>query len=224
MSPLEGMAIERRSTADQVANLMRERILRGDIRAGTPLREVTLAASIGVSRNTLREALRVLIEEGLVRHSVHRGISVTQLSGDDVADIYHTRRLLETKAVQSARPKAAILDRIEVSVDRLEGAARSHDWLGLFEHDLGFHCGLVALLGSSRLDAFYGNLLAELRLLLVAADRSSDDLGRASHEHRKILKLLRAGKGALCARLVEEHLQAAERRVAAFVLPRAAGR
>ena len=70
---LSGLSIRRVSTADQVASLMRQRILRGEFKPGTSLREVVIAAAIGVSRNTLREALRILVQEGLVRHSVHRG-------------------------------------------------------------------------------------------------------------------------------------------------------
>src|SRR5262249_43322057 len=90
-----GLAIQKTSTADQVAGLLRERILRGELRPGTPLREVLLAGSIGVSRNTLREALRILIQEGLVLHTVHRGITVMELSREAVADIYRVRRILE---------------------------------------------------------------------------------------------------------------------------------
>ena len=77
---LSGLSIQRMSTADQVAGLMRERILRGELKPGTALREVTIAAAIGVSRNTLREALRILTQEGLVRHTVHHGMTVTKLS------------------------------------------------------------------------------------------------------------------------------------------------
>ena len=173
---LSGLSIHRVSTADQVASLMRERILRGELKPGTSLREVAIAATIGVSRNTLREALRILIQEGLVRHTVHRGITVTQLSAESASDIYRVRRLLEAAAVERSRPSRPRLDVLAAAVDRLEKAAAEHDWPTLVEADMEFHCALVSLLGSERLDAFFRNMLAELRMGLVAVDRASSDL------------------------------------------------
>ena len=104
---LSGLSIQRVSTADQVAGLMRERILRGELKPGASLREVVIAAAIGVSRNTLREGLRILIQEGLVRHTVHRGITVTQLSSESASDIYGIRRLLEVAAIETSQPWTA---------------------------------------------------------------------------------------------------------------------
>ena len=57
-----------------------QRILNGELRPGTPLQEIPLAESLGVSRNTMREATRILSLEGLLKRSIHRGIAVAQLS------------------------------------------------------------------------------------------------------------------------------------------------
>lgn len=212
-----GLTIQKTSTADQVAGLLRERILRGELRPGTPLREVLLAGSIGVSRNTLREALRILIQEGLVLHTVHRGITVTQLRPEAVADIYRVRRMLEIRAAEKGKPTKAQLAGLYEAVDRLEEAARAQDWPAAFESDMLFHRRLVALLGSERLEVFYGNLLGELRLGLVEVDRASRGLKRSRAEHRRVADLLAAGKRRECARLLTEHLTEAERLVTAVV-------
>jgi DNA-binding GntR family transcriptional regulator len=208
---LSGLSIQRVSTADQVASLMRERILHGELKPGTSLREVVIAATIGVSRNTLREALRILIQEGLVRHTVHRGITVTKLSAESVSDIYSVRRLLEVAAVETSRPTKERLEVLTRAVDQLETAALKQDWPALVEADMQFHCALVALLGSERLDAFFRNLLSELRIGLVAVDRASSDLHHMSGEHRKVYRLLKAGKRKECGRVLEAHLREAER-------------
>jgi len=76
--------INRLSVADQVATLLRQRILEGEFRPGTQLQELPLASSLGVSRNTMREAMRILSIEGLLRHSLHRGVAVSQLALRDV--------------------------------------------------------------------------------------------------------------------------------------------
>src|SRR3989454_5154649 len=95
--------ITRVSVADQVAALLRQRILEGEFRPGTQLQELPLASSLGVSRNTMREAIRILSLEGLLRRSLHRGAAVSQLSLRDVQEIYQLRRMLEIPAVLAAK-------------------------------------------------------------------------------------------------------------------------
>ena len=214
---LSGLSIRRISTAEQVASVVRDRILRGEIKPGTSLREVVMAAAIGVSRNTLREALRILIQEGLVLHTVHRGITVTQLSPESAADIYRIRRLLEVSAVETGRLGPKALESLDTAVERLEKAAEEQDWPALVEADMRFHQSLVRLLGSERLEVFFWNLLSELRLGLVAVDRASSDVRRMSGEHRKFYRLLKAGKRKECARLLKAHLEDSEAMLRAVV-------
>src|SRR5438874_10933639 len=97
--------IHRVSVADQVASVLRQQILTGELRPGMPLQEIPLAASLGVSRNTMREATRILSLEGLLRRRIHRGIAVSQLSLKDVQEIYQLRRMLEISAVLAAESR-----------------------------------------------------------------------------------------------------------------------
>src|SRR5690242_11722520 len=107
---MERSPIHRVSVADQVAAVLRQRILSGELRPGMPLQEVPLATSLGVSRNTVREATRILSGEGLLKRSIHRGVAVSQLSPKDVQEIYHLRRMLEIPAVLAAsRATAEVL-------------------------------------------------------------------------------------------------------------------
>src|SRR5207248_11207607 len=102
VSSMERTQIHRVSVADQVASILRQRILNGELLPGTSLQEVPLAASLGVSRNTMREATRILSLEGLLKRSIHRGVAVSQLSLKDVEEIYHLRRMLEIPEVLTA--------------------------------------------------------------------------------------------------------------------------
>src|SRR5213082_3439550 len=102
---MERSQIHRVSVADQVASILRQRILKGELRPGMPLQEVPLAASLGVSRNTMREATRILSLENLLKRSIHRGVAVSQLSVKDVQEIYHLRQMLEISGVLSAKDK-----------------------------------------------------------------------------------------------------------------------
>jgi DNA-binding transcriptional regulator YhcF (GntR family) len=105
---LASLEIKKASTAEQVAEALRAMILSGQVAQGRPLREVALAERIGVSRNTMREAIRILAREGLVAHELHKGAVVTTLAERDVEDIFRVRRALELAAVHA-------LDRATVS-------------------------------------------------------------------------------------------------------------
>src|SRR5690349_24825711 len=88
---MERSQIHRVSVADQVAGILRQRILEGELRPGAALMEIPLASSLGVSRNTMREAMRILALEGLLKRNIHRGVLVSQLSLQDVEEIYRLR-------------------------------------------------------------------------------------------------------------------------------------
>ena len=77
---MERSQIHRVSAADQAASILWQRILNRELRPGTPVQEVPLAASLGVSRNPMREAARILSLENLLKPSIHRGAAVSQLS------------------------------------------------------------------------------------------------------------------------------------------------
>ena len=90
----------RTSTAERVADILRTRIAEGFFPPGERLAEDAIGKALGVSRNTLREAFRLLTHERLLVHELNRGVFVRVLAVEDVADIYRTRRLVECAVVQ----------------------------------------------------------------------------------------------------------------------------
>jgi len=206
--------ITRVSVADQVAALLRQRILDGEFRPGTQLQELPLASSLGVSRNTMREAIRILSLEGLLRRSLHRGAAVSQLSLRDVQEIYQLRRMLELPAVLAARdPDPDLLQGIRSAVEQYELAVRDRNWTRAVSHDLHFHSLLIRFHGNKRLESFYKNMLGELRVGMVLVDRSHDNPGALIPVHRKMCQLLTAGKLKQCADVLEQHLEDSESRL-----------
>jgi DNA-binding GntR family transcriptional regulator len=210
---LQGLKIRRSSTAEQVADAVRTMILRGELLPGTPLREVPLAESIGISRNTVREAVRVLARQGLVTHSMHRGAVVTRLSERDVADLYRVRRAIEPQAIDAAA--SATPDELRClrdAVDELTRAAADGDWDRMVDADWSFHQHLVGFLGSPRLDRFFDTVQAELRLCLSILDRADDDPEDLVAEHRELYDLIATGecercRDLLCARLDDSEVR-----------------
>jgi len=206
----EGFTISRVSTADQVAALLRDKILSGELKPGTPLQEVPLATAIGVARNTIREAMRVLVYEGLVRHSPRRGGSVTALTEDDVTDIYKLRRWIELPALDNvAALTTDDLRPLDVAAE-LKKAVESRDWNRVVELDMAFHRRLVAFVGSVRLDQFYRTLLSELRIGLMLVDRTSSDGARLVTDHQELYEMLVARRISECKDALRLHLDRAE--------------
>jgi DNA-binding GntR family transcriptional regulator len=160
------------STADRVTELLRTHIMEGLFPPGTRLSEETIGQALGVSRNTLREAFRLLCHERLAVHEMNRGIFVPVLTSADVADIYKLRRLIEGGAARlaGAAPMTARLA-VRATVELGETAAATGRWFEVRTADLRFHEAIAALAGSPRTDELMRRALAELRLIFhVMAD------------------------------------------------------
>ena len=206
--------IHRVSVADQVADILRQKVLRGEFRPGTSLQEIPLATELGVSRNTMREAMRILSLEGLLKRSIHRGIAVAQLSLKDVHEIYHVRRVLEISAVQAAKnPAPELLRELRVALEKYEDAVRASNWVSAVNHDLRFHSLLIGFLGNKRLESFYQKTIGELRMGMVLVDRRHDRPDILVPVHRKLYELLTAGKLKQCAAVLARHLDDSESRL-----------
>lgn len=213
---LEGVSIDRSTTAERVADALREKILAGGITPGTPLREVALGRSLGVARSTVREAMQLLTAEGLLTRSLYRGVVVTELSADDVADIYRARRLLEIGGVTSMYDgHDDDLAALRATIDRWRSSADRRDVAAIVDLHLAFHGQLVGLLRSHRLDALFTSLMADLRLALATVDRTIDNVDEHYASHQLLLGMLERREIGDCARDLEHHLGRAESSVLA---------
>jgi len=215
--------LERVTTVDQVADQLRGLIWRGELQPGFRLKEVALSKSFGVSRNTIRDAIRELIQDGLLTHEPHRGAVVRELAVGDVRDLYEVRRMLELKAVGQRRVTDAEIDRIHSTVLEMDGAVEARDWQRVVAADSAFHSALVALLRSPRMSRFFDQISAEFRFVLgilwvqdAAADVASV-VADVSTEHREIYEAVRAGRRADARRALDEHLRVNEERALAVL-------
>jgi len=156
----------RSSTAARVAELLREQITDGLLAPGDRVPEAELCDAADVSRNTLREAFRLLVQERLLEHRFNRGVFVRRLSTDDLADVYRVRRILECAGVRDAAraPKEAV-ERLDEVVADGERAAAAGRWPEVGTADIRFHQAIGALCGSPRVNETMRTLLAELRLV-----------------------------------------------------------
>ena len=165
------VVLERSSTAERVADVLRQRITDGDLAPRMHLPEEQLIAVLQVSRNTLREAFRMLAHEGLLVHQLHRGVFVRELDEDDLHDLYRLRRAIECAVVRSLTDvDADALAPLRGDVIAGEEAAARDDWLAVGTANMQFHRDLVALARSPRIDQVTQRLLAEMRLAFHGVD------------------------------------------------------
>ena len=203
--------LDRTTTGSQVERVLREMILDGRLAPGTHLRETQVAQSLGVSRNTLREALRSLAEHGLVTHHPHRGVVVTDLSVEDVADLFRLRLVLE----QAGLAVLTETDELERATDAFAAALERGDGVEALEEDFRFHRALVAALGSDRLSAAHERAQGELRLVLFQLDREYEP--PQVEEHRAIVAALEEGKRTVAEAALTAHLERAAERLIVLI-------
>lgn len=166
-------AVGRRSTTDHVLAELRAAIVSGRIGASQPLRETALAQTLGTGRSAIREAIRHLVQEGLVEYRLNRGSFVRSLSVADVDDVYLAREAVEVSAVRHALEDHSDLDlgALTAALHRIVAAARdtpSDEPAGtaLIAADLDFHREMVRLSASPRLIRAHETLAAEAQMLM----------------------------------------------------------
>ncbi len=164
--------VERRSTTDQVLHELRDAILAGRIKPTEQLPEVALAQAFGTGRSAIREAIRHLVQEGLVVSEINRGARVRPVSTTDLIDVYRARTAIEVAAVNAllehpdgfdVAPLHAAQQRIRDLCCADGSASPSRELIGA---DIDFHRVMVALAGSPRLSRAHEPLAAESQMLL----------------------------------------------------------
>ncbi|WP_431041018.1 GntR family transcriptional regulator [Streptomyces sp. P1-3] len=204
----------RTSTAERVADVLRDRIAEGFFPPGTRLSEDSIKGALGVSRNTLREAFRLLTHERLLVHELNRGVFVRVVSVADLTDIYRVRTLVECAAVRSLGEPPYRLDAVEAAVAAGERAAREREWQDLSTANIRFHQAVAGLAGSPRTDELMRAVLAELRLVFHFMDDPRRFHAPYLTRNRQILEALQAGDAAEAERLLAAYLEDSRRQLA----------
>ncbi|CAN5685528.1 GntR family transcriptional regulator [soil metagenome] len=201
--------VEHTSTVDRTVAELRRAIFDGEIESGTPLREVALAESLGVSRPTVREALGMLVAEGLATREPHRGVSVASPEAASVRDVCLARFVLEGSGIERWRSATEEQrDQVRRSLTAYTDAVRAGgSYQELNERHLAFHVSLVGLTGSPRLVAMAENLVVELKLALAQVDRLRRNAHDQADSHTALLRLLEDGEIPDAVEFLRLHLE-----------------
>ncbi|MEO6293522.1 MAG: GntR family transcriptional regulator [Burkholderiaceae bacterium] len=196
---LKSISLKPVSLHEEVAELLRQRIFKrsaGDLEPGSWIDELKLAEEYGISRTPLREALKVLATEGLVTMKVRRGAYVTEVSEQDLTDVYHLLSLLESDAagvVASAATEVQMAELYKLH-EALEAsiAAQPVDTEQFFSINEQFHMRLLAIANNRWRDQMVADLRKVMKLNRHNSLLKEGRIAESLAEHRAIMAALTA--------------------------------
>ena len=196
---------------DRLTGQMRHKPMTGAWVPGQRLSEAALSESLAVSRNTLREAFRLLTKEGLLVHEPHKGVAVATPSMAAIIDIYRVRRLIECQALAQAFPGHPARGRMQAAVDAAAQCRQRNDWPAAGTANMDFHMAIVELADSERLNTLFAHVLAELRLAFGLIRDPEYLHAPFVDRNQTILDLFDAGRLQEAAQALDEYLAHSER-------------
>jgi DNA-binding GntR family transcriptional regulator len=196
-----------RSLPQAVYLVLRRKILNNEYEAGQRLIEAPLAEELGVSRSTVREALRQLSVDGLVDISPRRHSVVTRMSYEDIRDACYARFVLEAGAARLLTlHKDPVVARMQEVVDKMSATVAIGDVAAMIDLDTEFHSCIVDAAGKHRLAALWRTLDAQMGALMRSSiDRQHIDLTEAVRRHQQVTDSFRTGSADDFIRTLEDH-------------------
>lgn len=205
--------LNRLTLREQVLESLRDAVLTGTFRPGDHLGETELAQSYGVSRGTVREALRSLQQAGLVTDDARGKVRVRTLSADEIREVFTVRAALETLAAEEiiARGQEQAVA-AELSALLPPGREDAVDYLERLTLDLAFHQRLCELSGNSTLLETWRGLEDRMRVVMFSpGDGDPVDIMNANH-HQPLIDALASGDRSAVREAFFAHMDEAARR------------
>ena len=192
----------------EVAERLRQRIFAHQLPPGARIDEQALAIDYGISRTPLREALKVLAAEGLVTLRPRRGCFVTEISEQDLDDIFPLLAMLEARCALEATTRARPEDlaRLEAIHGQLQSFAGSNEIERFFEANQAFHSQIQEMSGNRRLRQVIQDLRKVLKLTRLFSLSIDGRLQQSLAEHVEILAAIKAGDAARAQSAMHDHI------------------
>ena len=192
--PIAAMRLVPNSLHDEVAAKLRARIFDGQLAPGSFIDEAALCESLEISRTPLREALKVLTAEGLVRHEPRRGGFVNQVTEQDLDEIFPVIALLEGRCAFEAARNAtdadlAVLDTLH---ERLNRHARAGQITEYYEVNFAIHEAIITLANNRWLALVISDLRKILKLARLQQLHAPGRLEQSLAEHMAVFAALKA--------------------------------
>jgi len=205
------------SLVDAIATDIRDQLFDGTISVDEQLTEAKVAEVYGVARPTAKSAIEKLVVEGLLVRGPHKTARVPDIGAQDVKDLLFARFVVEGEAIRRLAEQRRMPEYLLSSNERTRSEGE-RSGVEAIKAVLSFHMGIVAELGSPRLDRVYGILMGEMRLCLVQMQaRNLFQPDPIAHEHDAIIEAVLAGDPDAAVAALSAHLdQARDRMVPAL--------
>ena len=208
---MDALSLAPRALYEEVAESLRQRIFSRELPPGSWIDELKIAEAYGISRTPLREALKVLAAEGLVTMKVRRGAYVTEVSEQDLTDVYHLLSLLESDAagVVATQASAAQIEELRSLHNQLEAAAvpGQEDRDHFFRINEQFHMRLLAIANNRWSSQMVADLRKVMKLNRHNSLLKSGRIAESLHEHRALMAALTARDAATTINTMREHFR-----------------
>jgi DNA-binding GntR family transcriptional regulator len=204
---MSALSLAPRALYEEVAELLRQRIFRRELEPGSWIDEVKLAQEYGISRTPLREALKVLAAEGLVTMKVRRGAYVTEVSEQDLAEVYHLLALLESDAaaVVAERATPAQLKDLQKLHKELEAAVKDRE--RFFALNERFHMRLLEVAGNQWRNQMVADLRKVMKLHRHNSLLKSGRIQESLDEHALVMRALAKRDAEGARERMQEHFR-----------------
>ena len=202
------MAQPLNSLHDQVAERLRDLIFAGELPPGSFVDEVQLCENWSISRTPLREALKVLSAEGLVRHEPRRGCFVSEVTEQDLDDIFPVIALLEGRCAYEAASHASDADIQALSVmqSQLQAHAQAGQIQAYYASNFNIHEAIIAMAGNKWLAMAIGDLRKILKLARLQQLNAPGRLAQSLQEHGAIFAAIQARDPEAASEAMHQHL------------------
>ncbi|MFM1966056.1 MAG: hypothetical protein RL134_1781 [Actinomycetota bacterium] len=208
LQPLPGI-----STAEMVAQRIRDAILDGTLRPGNRLIEADIAAELGISRGPVREGIRLLASEGLVVLRRNRGAVIASPTFEDILEVYVLRKGLGSLALQHAISldvaSAPEFDDVLVLLDRMRDPQVQADPLLMIDADLAFQGALFELSGLERITAVLDQTARDIPVFVRVLGITYDEVDHAAliERHDHLIAAIRAHRRDDVLRAWDDHIR-----------------
>jgi DNA-binding GntR family transcriptional regulator len=202
------LRLDHRTLSDDVATLIRRMILNGTLKPGERINQVQLAEKMEISRGPIREALRLLQNEGLIQHEANRGTFVSTLSSQDIYEIYTLRALLESEAARLASPNLSEknFNKLEELIEELTEAVKENDLEREARIDITFHHTIVSASNHQRLIQMHQQLDTQVgAMYFTVANNLPKRVGKLVENHRLVIETLRSGDLQDIQKVISDH-------------------
>jgi DNA-binding GntR family transcriptional regulator len=181
-------------------------ILTNKIAFGDPVSENDIARELGMSRSPVREALKRLEAEGIVTHYPNRGTFVTQMTVQDLNEIFDLRILFELYALETACTRITdnTLEKIARAIEGLDETSSPEQY---YKANDGLHSTIISSCGNRRLQGFYNNLKTQISMVIRISARSPEHFVYSKKEHLNIAQAIIKRDLGKAKTLLKEHLE-----------------